>query len=58
MAKSFCSNCKHWILYRNKPYGGNYDASNRFHYCEVLETASLRERKLLCHGNFKIEKEI
>ena len=50
MARGFCNGCKHWIWCETEPY------SPGFHYCKVLDTDSLRERKFLCNGKFKKEK--
>lgn len=48
MAKSMCSGCKHWVWCEPSYYG-----DRGFHYCDVLETDSLFERKFLCNGKFK-----
>lgn len=52
MAKSFCSGCKYWVW-----HSFDYSEEIGFHYCEILETHSLRERKFLCHGKFRKEKK-
>ena len=53
MAKSFCSGCRHWKLYRPEPYSSIYNASDKFHYCDLLETWELRKRKELCNDKYK-----
>lgn len=57
MAKSFCGGCKHWELYRAKPYGDNYDASERFHYCNKYNEMSLKRRKTICNGVYYEKKD-
>lgn len=47
MAKSFCSGCKYWTW-----CPPDYFASG-FHYCDVLNTDSLLERKERCGGKLK-----
>lgn len=58
MAKSFCSGCKHWVLYRPEPFSSKYDAGYKFHYCAKLNEYNLQRRRELCQGGYKEEANL